>query len=303
MRSLFKVSALRVFAFVCLAVSMHAQSPANAGMHYAFQLITLPFPDAVSPVYALGVNDRDDVVGYYFTPNDCNNPGVVCQAGYLKNGTGYHRIYIGKAGYTLVNGINNSGIIVGTCCAILTSPGFEYEPRTGLFEKLAYPGAQLTSAEFINNEGLVGGLAEFGGNQVTAFLFQNGIYTNLPSYPGSVSTWPTGLNSNNQLVGYALMPDNSLHGFLYQNGAFQLLDYPGAPNTEANGINDQGDVVGVYGPTGSTVLLHGFIYLGGRFLPFDQPGCSSGTIPQAINKTGVVVGETCGGAFIATPAN
>jgi hypothetical protein len=38
----------------------------------------------------------------------------------------------------------------------------------------------------------------------------------------------------------------SVHGFLYHNGKYARLDVPGSTETEALGISNAGDVVGVY---------------------------------------------------------
>lgn len=72
-----------------------------------------------------------------------------------------------------------------------------------------------------------------------------------------------------------------------------------APTEQGHPVS-KGDIVGSYSPPGFPELAYGFIYHNGAFVPFDQPNCN-GTVPQAINNHGVIVGEACNGAFIATP--
>jgi hypothetical protein len=40
--------------------------------------------------------------------------------------------------------------------------------------------------------------------------------------------------------------DNNLHGFLLSKGSFGTIDFPGAINTFASGINPEGEIVGGY---------------------------------------------------------
>ena len=56
--------------------------------------------------------------------------------------------------------------------------------------------------------------------------------------------------------------------------------------TAANGINDSGEVVGIYQSGG---VYHGFLLSGGIFSTLDFPGSSS-TSANGINDSGQVVG-------------
>ena len=67
---------------------------------------------------------------------------------------------------------------------------------------------------------------------------------------------------------------------------FTQLDGPNANLTEVNGINDAGQIVGVFS---SSTGNHGFVYNGGSFTFVDFPG-SPETVPQGINNQGQIVG-------------
>ena len=68
---------------------------------------------------------------------------------------------------------------------------------------------------------------------------------------------------------------------------FTTIDYPGATQTIAYGINPAGDVVGEYR---DTLGQHGFVLRNGEFSSFDYPG-SAGTMGWGINPRGDIVGQ------------
>ena len=64
------------------------------------------------------------------------------------------------------------------------------------------------------------------------------------------------------------------------------IDYPGASDTYATGINNNGDIVGVYVLGG---LSHGFVLKAGTFTSIDVPGAIQ-TYAKGINDSGMIVG-------------
>jgi uncharacterized membrane protein len=72
------------------------------------------------------------------------------------------------------------------------------------------------------------------------------------------------------------------NGFLYDNGIYTTLSVPSAPQTEAMGINNAGQIVGVY-LWGDA--QQGFLYSGGSYTPL-----SANTIATGINDRGQIVG-------------
>ena len=74
-----------------------------------------------------------------------------------------------------------------------------------------------------------------------------------------------------------------------QNGYnFTTIDFPGGTSTQGRGINQQGDVVGIYTDSG-TGLIRGFRLSGGSYSKIDFPGTVQ-TYPRGIDKKGDVVG-------------
>jgi uncharacterized membrane protein len=77
---------------------------------------------------------------------------------------------------------------------------------------------------------------------------------------------------------------NRSHGFIYDHGVYTTLDRPGSLDTELNGINGAGHIVGA-----SDFGEHGFLYRDGTFTSIEVPGASA-TSPIGINDQGQIVG-------------
>jgi len=86
-----------------------------------------------------------------------------------------------------------------------------------------------------------------------------------------------GVNDYGDAVG-----DNNGQGILYSGGVSTTITYP-SKYTELRGINNQGQIVGVY------ATYNGFLYDQGSFQQLVIAGAYS-TIPRDINDSGVVVG-------------
>ena len=110
-------------------------------------------------------------------------------------------------------------------------------------------------------------------------------YTTLndPQALAAGSTVANGINGAGEIVG--LYADSSgYHGFLYSGGKYTTLNVPLAPYTYAYGINNKGQIVGLFGG-------YGFLYSGGRYTTLSDP---QGQFTQAygINDKGQIVGQS-----------
>ncbi len=115
--------------------------------------------------------------------------------------------------------------------------------------------------------------------------------------PGATSTgvyqFPERINARGDIVGPYRSADGKLHGFLLDAGAFTTIDFPSAAATTADGINDEGQIVGLYslvagGPN------HGYLLSAGAFTTIDFPGA------VATIATGVSFRQACvGGMSVA----
>jgi hypothetical protein len=115
--------------------------------------------------------------------------------------------------------------------------------------------------------------------------------------PGSTSTIARGINNLGEIVGSFSISGNPgceltancvIHGFKLVNHKFTRVDVPGALQTEIHGVNDFGDVAGVY--FASDGRTHGFLLRHtGQLIHIDQPG-SRFTSANGVNNSLTVVG-------------
>ena len=120
---------------------------------------------------------------------------------------------------TYVYSLNDAGTIVGqyvptssqTCHS---EAGFILKAN-GSVTCVVWPGSYQTSANAINDSGVVAGaytLNAFGSQE--GFFWNNGKFTNL-IYPGSILTSATGINKAGAIVGSYQDSQGVFHGFLY----------------------------------------------------------------------------------------
>ncbi len=89
-------------------------------------------------------------------------------------------------------------------------------------------------------------------------------------------------------------------------GHFEVLDFPASTGTQAFGLNNIGQVVGVY--TDSANNTHGFVYTVNSkiFQSIDDPAGAGTTIVNGINDKGFLVGffgtAPINSGFVATPS-
>ena len=112
----------------------------------------------------------------------------------------------------------------------------------------------------------------------------------LDANKGSLEILARGINKWGTIVGEYFGIDGG-HGFkLWKNGTTHTLDFPGTrpSSTFANGINDNGTVVGHYDDA-NVPLTHGFIFHNGQWATLDYPNAFD-TQLIGITNAGTVIG-------------
>jgi hypothetical protein len=117
--------------------------------------------------------------------------------------------------------------------------------------------------------------------------------------PGCVQVAARDINDIGQIAGYCDSGSwTSSRGYIRSStGEITMVDYPGAVGTNVYGINDLGDVVGVYFPPtgpgyGAYPPQRPFVRVHtGDFIDLpDYPGTLNRTVPEDINDSGQIVG-------------
>jgi hypothetical protein len=128
--------------------------------------------------------------------------------------------------------VNDAGTIAG-----------DYVDSAGVQHAMLLKGTKLTTVDNKACEAITGttGIQFYGINSA-----------------GTASGWCTSAKT-----GAAI-------GFTYAKGKFTTIAYPKATATEVNGINDKGDVVGIYLDSAGT--QHGFSKIGTKYTTIDVKG-------------------------------
>lgn len=151
--------------------------------------------------------------------------------------------------------INGFGQIAGDTSTDNNTAGYAWLDTNNSYVNLSvFAGGNSTYA-------VPGGINSSGaviGNEITpgsfqGFFYSNGILTTLGSLPGDTASEATGVNNAGQVVGGSgtfngVDPGlgvQNLHAFAYTGGIMSPLgSLPGVPYSQANAIDNSGDIIG-----------------------------------------------------------
>jgi uncharacterized membrane protein len=282
---------LLVVAMLVFVASAYAQ----------FKFTSLDFPGGTLTT-GRGINKYGDIVGAY-------SVGGPRHALLIKKGQ-----YIPIApdsilgiNYSEATSINDRGDITGQ---MIDENGFVHGFLVidGVVTILDVPGASDSFALGINDSRLVVGYWDLLTDPLDpnssyqanlAFTWKDGAFIDTQiNFPGAVGALPGsalfGVNSRGDLSGVWLPDLNGIieHGFVCPKTA-PCFSYdapaPGTFFTDGKGINDYGQIVGIY-TTDADNFSHSYLMSGAKFTSFDFPG-STGTDAFGINSAGQIVGK------------
>jgi len=299
--------------------------PAMSAGSTAYGFVTLDNQDDVTFNQLLGINNQGVIAGYFGSGAQHHpNKGYLLFPPYGQQN--YASENFPGSAQTQVTGLNDHGDTVGFWSSTNTASGVN--DNFG-FYKLAGHGSHVVIFPTgdnaspvtdqllgINDHDVAVGFYVNGGGLARGYTYniKTGHFSRVqvPGYPTGVnapSLTAAGINNHRDVTGFYTDKNGVTDAFLaYGNGKFRTLDYPGASATQALGVNDNDEVVGVYTVgTGSSAVMHGFTWMPGHgFTSIDDPHGVGTTTINGVNDAGDLVGfymdangNTDG--FLATP--
>jgi uncharacterized membrane protein len=141
----------------------------------------------------------------------------------------------------------------------------------------------------INDAGQIAGDLVFGYQM---FLYSNGIVTPIGVLPGYGESATRGMNAAGDVIGVSI--GATRQGFLYSNGQMQPIPAPAGVSSEVSALNNNGQIVGEYYLSSTSLLDRLFLYDHGQSRDLGSAlGLSlEEDYASAINDSGVIVGDS-----------
>lgn len=152
-------------------------------------------------------------------------------------------------------GVNNAGVIVG-----------DYVDSASVQHGMILAGKKLTTVDNKNCSPIsgTGGISFFGVNSA-----------------GAAAGWCTSSKTGLDIA------------FVYAKKKFTAVNFPKSSGTQASGINDKGEVVGLY--LDSVGATHGFSKIGKKYTSIDVKG-GTNTVAWGVNNAGQITVYTSNSA-------
>jgi probable HAF family extracellular repeat protein len=253
---------------------------------------------------AFGLNDNGQVVGFAFdgsAAGGANNHAFLWENGVMT-------VLFPEPAHSVANAINDVGQVVGQYN--LNRP-FLWQ-NGGFIDLRGFGGTQSFGYAFDINEAgqVVGSSAVNNGSDGLsqhAFLWEDGVMTDLGALPGLPDSRAHAINELGQVVGFSSSfdpetTDEVFESFLWENGVMIDLGVPGDLN-RAHDINDSGQIVG-WSSSGAYIYEDGVVTNLNTLIPAGS-GVSI-SVATGINNAGQIVGYGLFGgrthALLLTPA-
>jgi hypothetical protein len=265
---------------------------------YSFRTVN----DAADPTFnqLLGVND-DGVIAGYFGSGAQGHPNK----GYRVVGgaSSFVNENVPDTVQTQVTAIDNRGVTVGFSSTMnnanQVNDNTGFVDLGGSFRPVAFPtkdnaNPQVNQLLGVNDADVAVGFYTDGAGDDHGYEYNIDHRSfHAVTVPGSTSSTAAAINDRGDVAGFATNAAGATDGFLLtEDGKLTGLAYPGASMTQALGVNDHREVVGVYQVgSGGNAQTHGFTWTAkGGFKTVDDPNGMGATTVNGVNDEGVLVG-------------
>lgn len=256
-----------------------------------------PVPGSVATT-VFTINDKNVVAGSYTTADGREH-------GFFGTLDGSYTTFDSSFKNTQARGINNDGLVMGIGYDNKHSSAFERYPD-GSMAYVTKRGKPLGNgvAGAINADGtFVADAFDLKSTKHFNFFGENADYAEEVVTPGLPVARPRGINDLKDVAGYYQDAGGDLHGFLLKDGAITGIDYPGSEGTIVYGLNNAGEMAGIWGDRKERP--HAFIYDGGKFKSIVEKGAANGkyAVSYGLNNAGMVAVNfaAADGPFIYCP--
>jgi probable HAF family extracellular repeat protein len=280
-------------ASALISVALLASSAAQAATY-----IPIAPPDGAVTVLPFSINDDNIVAGGY------TDSGGVLHGFYGPPDGSKYKTFDVSGAQAEARFIFNDKSITGLALASGFVFGEEfYRSPDGKIKLTKNPDGNVQDgvAQGGNDAGVyVGDYLDTDGVTRLGFEGKNGKFLSKFKLPlkNLASTNPRQINNNGVVAGGYIGSDSVQHGFVLDGNKLTSFDHPDAVGvTTAEGINDKGQVSGLYQDTSGN--RHGFLYevSTGKFKAIDPGNGSTAQEAWGINNKGLIVGDTDSGAF------
>jgi hypothetical protein len=292
--------ALALTAALALAGPAGASTLTSGG--YQFQ--TVDNTRDITFNQLLGVNNEGVIAGYFGSGAQGHpNQGYLLHNGYFTSEN-----FPGSV-QTQVTGLNDRGVTVGFWSSMntasQTNDNFGFYAAGGRFHTVNFPTGNNASPPVdqllgVNDHDVaVGFYANAQGNNrgytydIRSHRFTRVLVPGAPAGQAGPSLTAAGINNRGDVTGFYAASSAQTDAFLrLSSGRFLTLAVPGASMTQALGVNDGDEVVGVYTVgSGDNAQTHGFTWRPGYgFRTVDDPHGIGATTINGVNDAGVLVG-------------